>query len=673
MSFLAPFFLWLLPLAAIPLIIHMLNRRNLITINFSTIRFLKLLENESIRKLQILQILLLILRTIIILFLVLMITRPVIKGILNLQNTGESTLHAVILDDSFSMKGNKNTIQNSAYRILEQIPDKNQLIWINLNGGLQFRGLREDVPSIENLFESTFKSGSMSNALHTLSQIDEDDITSRELYILTDAQLSSITELNNHSKQLESMNTYILVAPQLENNLSIIQLNLLNEIVLPNDHIEIEVMVQNSGVLDKENILLQLTINDMIVGQQLISLQSSTIKTFAFKTALPKSGIHKGMIELDADNRAEDNRFYFTINVPDKHNIAIISNSSEATYYIKESLKALNKFSETLSIVEYMNLEDKQLRLYEQDIVFILNPSILDNITDSKVEEYLYKGGHVIIFPNIESESSAFAYINNITSNISANYIDLIKQSLSGNSFQEINPESIQIKDIKDLFVDFNGIDRNIRMFEYIVLPFHPEFSKIQLNDGSPIWNRHIIQRGIIDVFGFAVNLNWTNFPIKGTFLPFTHFLLYSHTLNKKNLYKNTGDTWNHILLEYYAQTIYHIQPDGFKEILISNDNNAVSVNSLNVPGYHTLQTEGMDIVNIAVNTIKSELQSQFIDIKDIKRYIPDNIKVIAMEEDVLDKIKKARIGVELWRYFLYGTILLLILEMILSNAKKQR
>ncbi len=66
MSFLTPFFLWLLPLTAIPLIIHLLNRRNLITIDFSTLRFLKLLEKESIRKLQVLQILLLILRTIII-------------------------------------------------------------------------------------------------------------------------------------------------------------------------------------------------------------------------------------------------------------------------------------------------------------------------------------------------------------------------------------------------------------------------------------------------------------------------------------------------------------------------------------------------------------------------------------------------------------------------------
>ena len=91
---------------------------------------LKLLEKESIRKLQLLQILLLLLRTVIILCLVLMITRPVIKGIFNLKNSGESVLHAIILDDSFSMKGNENLIQNTAHKILEQIPDKNQLIWI---------------------------------------------------------------------------------------------------------------------------------------------------------------------------------------------------------------------------------------------------------------------------------------------------------------------------------------------------------------------------------------------------------------------------------------------------------------------------------------------------------------------------------------------------------------
>ena len=282
MSFLAPIFLWFLPLTAIPLIIHLLNRRNVITIDFSTLRFLKLLERESIRKLQLLQLLLLILRTFIILLLILMITRPVVKGVFNLQNSSESALHAVILDDSFSMRGNIDIIRNAAQNILNQIPDKNQLIWININAGIQFKGLIEDLPSLYELLDFTYHAGTIMEALYMFDQNVEGNFTSKEVYILTDAQYSAIEDINNHPELLESLHSYAVISPPLENNLSITQLNILNEILVPNHQIDIEVNVQNNGVTDIENVLLQLIINDMIVGQKLISLTAGTSKSFGF-------------------------------------------------------------------------------------------------------------------------------------------------------------------------------------------------------------------------------------------------------------------------------------------------------------------------------------------------------------------------------------------------------
>ena len=146
-----PIFLWLLPLTAIPLIIHLLNRRNIVTVHFSTLQFLKVLEKESIRKLKLLQLFLLILRTIIILLIIIMITRPVLTGSFSLQNFGESSLHAIVLDDSFSIQGNSDIIQNTAISILEQIPEKGQLIWLNINKDIQYKGLKEDIPPLENL------------------------------------------------------------------------------------------------------------------------------------------------------------------------------------------------------------------------------------------------------------------------------------------------------------------------------------------------------------------------------------------------------------------------------------------------------------------------------------------------------------------------------------------
>ena len=80
-----------------------------------------------------------------------------------------------------------------------------------------------------------------------------------------------------------------------------------------------------------------------------------------------------------------------------------------------------------------------------------------------------------------------------------------------------------------------------------------------------------------------------------------------------------------------------------------------------------------IEIEKIAVNINSEELQSQVRDFKDIKEFTSGNIEVISMEDDILSEIKQARIGVELWRYFLYVAILLLMLEMIISNAKKQR
>ena len=66
-------------------------------------------------------------------------------------------------------------------------------------------------------------------------------------------------------------------------------------------------------------------------------------------------------------------------------------------------------------------------------------------------------------------------------------------------------------------------------------------------------------------------------------------------------------------------------------------------------------------------------MQSRIVGFNDIKEFTEDNIEVISMDDDILAEIKQARIGVELWRYFLYIVIVLLVIEMILSNAKKQR
>ena len=80
MTLLSPSSLLFLGVIGVPIIIHILSRLSVKKVDFSTIRFIKSLENSAIKSVKIKKLILLFLRIGIITALVLMISRPVTKG-----------------------------------------------------------------------------------------------------------------------------------------------------------------------------------------------------------------------------------------------------------------------------------------------------------------------------------------------------------------------------------------------------------------------------------------------------------------------------------------------------------------------------------------------------------------------------------------------------------------
>src|SRR3972149_6434833 len=103
MTFLNPFILFGLAAAAIPILIHLLNKRKLRTIEFSTLSFLKELQKNTMRKITLRQWLLLLLRTLIIIFLVLAFSRPALKGNFGTIGSHAKTTLVIVLDNTASM------------------------------------------------------------------------------------------------------------------------------------------------------------------------------------------------------------------------------------------------------------------------------------------------------------------------------------------------------------------------------------------------------------------------------------------------------------------------------------------------------------------------------------------------------------------------------------------
>src|SRR5438128_9013233 len=99
MSVLHPALLWLLPLAVIPVVLHLLTLHRLKTVELSTYRFLFDSYIQQRRRMQFLEALLAALRTLFLVLIVLMVAGPIFNASSGLFSLGQGPVNVVLLVD----------------------------------------------------------------------------------------------------------------------------------------------------------------------------------------------------------------------------------------------------------------------------------------------------------------------------------------------------------------------------------------------------------------------------------------------------------------------------------------------------------------------------------------------------------------------------------------------
>src|SRR5438067_9189947 len=103
MTFLHSWMIWLVPLALLPVVLHLLTLQRLRTVELPTFRFLFDSYVQQRRRMQFLEALLAALRTLFLLLLVLLICRPAIKHWNALFGSGSGRDVIMLMDCSASM------------------------------------------------------------------------------------------------------------------------------------------------------------------------------------------------------------------------------------------------------------------------------------------------------------------------------------------------------------------------------------------------------------------------------------------------------------------------------------------------------------------------------------------------------------------------------------------
>ncbi|MEC8689874.1 MAG: BatA domain-containing protein, partial [Candidatus Neomarinimicrobiota bacterium] len=181
-SFLFPSILWGLFASLIPLVIHLASKRNLQVVEFSSIIHLKSLETESIKKLKIIEWLLVFIRMLVIVFLILTFAGPIQKSSTTWIASSKESTAVIIIDNSASLDVNKNN-KSLLDKNLSLLPD----ILSSFDGSTSLKVFQTNPPKM--IFNDFVEEGLKLNLenLNVSQSMGYDN-----LWVFTDSVLKSV-------------------------------------------------------------------------------------------------------------------------------------------------------------------------------------------------------------------------------------------------------------------------------------------------------------------------------------------------------------------------------------------------------------------------------------------------------------------------------------------------
>lgn len=697
MTFLNPLVLFGLLAASIPIIIHLLNLRKLKVVEFSSLQFLKEMQKNKMRKIKIKQILLLILRTLAIIFLVLAFSRPTIREI-NLAGFGSEVKNTIVIliDDTPSMsvadKKGEYFLQAKkiALRILEATEEGDEIYLLKFSElspqKNEFNQMSKNlaIREVENYGLSDISRNFLDVFISVSKILEQSKNLSKEIFILTDLQETNFPQneiLNLKFDRVIDRNTRIYIFKIGEKqayNISIDSLSITNRIFEINKPINVSTSITNHSEEDGTNINSNLYFNNKKVAQKGIDLKKNSSGIFSFTGQLKDYGFNLARLEIEDDDMIKDNVRYLNFYVPDKVKVLMVSENPQDLIYFNLVLsQSIDDNSQPIfSITQTSSQFFNSFKPENFDVLVISSPEKIYNL--NLLKDYLSRGGAAVIFPGMNSSPVSFS------------------RALEALGLNPVNGV-FGSKDLKTAFTRYKEVDFNHPLFSGIFtektpkqiespkifysLNYKPTLKGkeiITLENGYSFLCEEKVGEGTLLIFSSALDLNWCELPIKPIFVPLINRIaLYSNSMFFNNSFV-AGEEIN-IQLKKSIQDLKLIYPDGKERVITRNANSQGQINLgiLSDAGNYQLlsQSEIIGVVSVNIDPRESHLKKlDETKLKDFaKNSFPDGkLKIVSSDLDPISVIKQERYGTELWKLFLILVIICLAFEMIIARASKK-
>jgi len=644
MTFLNPFFLWFLPLIAIPIIIHLLAKRRSKLVDFPSLKFLKLLEQDALKKFNVKQLILLIIRTLMILLIILAFARPGLDRSSGFNlNSGSIDLLIIGLDNTASNRSNLEAMDIGWLEDLSSdLSEKGfKVIFCGLTD-LQLDATHTEIAATyadvyAEDFQETFA-----------RQIDLSRYERKSILWIGDGQDARIS-----LESLEGWQKYLLQNP-VTNDAAISDLKLPVQGVRQGDTYEIVVDLQRSSDYD-EALSLELMINEKRQNQLVAEGDQHNVNLSA---RVEEGGYQSGRLMLSTDETAYNNDRHFILPAEGNIPIQILRTVRNPDFWslIKSSAEEQH-LNMDIRVLDYSEIDN--LDLSKGGTVIVDDANLLVPYNWNRLENFTRGGGQVVLFGHGgESMAKLLKFNSQLVEESNSFPLGLYLTSTATKAFNATPLGAIVDQNRLKVYKRYRseGIELGETWIRF--LDNEPFFGASKLDDGRIVW------------FNTDFSIGSNNLPLLGMFPTLITQLAQSQSIKALTEMYNTdvGDT-----LHFYPQTQasdnspFSIQrPDGTTDYLSPDQNYILHYPSTNLPGIYKLSRGRQVLQPMAVNISSHEARAHSM----VYSFGETDIYISSEASEIVAEMNDQGSNLALWPVLLLLILLLWIAETYLSRIK---
>ena len=694
MSFLNPAALLALAAVAVPLFLHFFNLRQPRTVEFSSLDFVKELQESTVQRVRIKEWLLLLLRMLAIACLVLAFAQPTLTSDLGGMGASVPTTHALVVDNSLSMTadGEGGSYFDQATRtaegVLETVEEGDEvLLWPTARAGQSRPDPVSNVGVVRQALANLEpRAGASALSRAIVEAAGQSDTPQTVVYVMSDLQASTLGD-SVATDVPDGVQVQLLpLETRTQSNVAITDVTVTSRIAEVGQPVQLEATLVNHGPEPLDDYVSSVYLAGDRVAQATATLEPGLETTVSF-TATPQTrGWLDGAVVTEDDDFPVDDRHHFTLHVPEERRVLLVRGEGQRTKYLDLALSSEmieSRIAFRTTAIEENALASAELGQY--DAVLLAGPRSLSSGEVEALTRYVDRGGGLLLFPNAQARPEDYnALFGALDAGSFRGFSGALSADRTVASFGRVDLEHPLFEGVfsqerrrEDASVEQPNI--------HYVMNFRPSGQSgqtlIELSNGFPFLHEVRHGGGRLLVTAVAPTRDWSELPVRGLFVPLLYRSVYY-------LSASTSVAGEQLVAGRPAELrVTGVAPDaslrlrGPGGIEVTPEQRTLFGatllqigETLTEPGVYDVQAGTMQVRRVAVNVDPAESDLQAASSAEASETLrtttgaPVQAVAAAEDEEVAETLRTQRAGTEVWDVFLLLALLFLAAEMLVAS-----